>query len=388
MRGFVAQFDRAMEVRQDAARRCRAVRHVWSDVDTAVWEPLVAIYCGRPDEATPLLEEYKPVAERVGHQTVLWFYKLSEAMAALTEGSLLSPSRRRATRSRSGSRALDRVALRGLSVPWAHQLLSGRSDDAIARLREAIGAEPPGIYFTGISAASLMYVLHTSATAAYAHCEITCRTCRSAATFRRKARGAPWPKSSRALCCSVGATRPRLFANRPKIWSRRASSGMPIRCSPRQRALRRPARASGRARRRTINVPSDTPTRRIAFASPTRVCGMQTCCSHAGWPATETAQECCSLKRCRSANRSACPTSHSSRARVWLRPAEPPLFLAALLFLAVVGRAGARRPDEQLLAVRECQLTAVALERAVLGPEPLDDELSACGSDFCVKPRR
>jgi hypothetical protein len=35
----------------------------------------------------------------------------------------------------------------------------GRSDDAVARLREAIGAEPPGTHFTGISAASLMYVL-------------------------------------------------------------------------------------------------------------------------------------------------------------------------------------------------------------------------------------
>jgi tetratricopeptide (TPR) repeat protein len=159
MRGFVAQFDRAMEVRQDAARRCRAARDVWSDVDTAVWEPLVAIYCGRPNEATPLLEKYKPVAERVGHQTVLWFYKLSEAMAALTSGQL------DAAESAAGQ-SLAFGQSRSIGWRFADSLYlglinfcQGRSDDAIARLREAMGAEPPGTHFTGISAASLMYVL-------------------------------------------------------------------------------------------------------------------------------------------------------------------------------------------------------------------------------------
>ena len=97
MRGFVAHFDRAIDIRKVAARQCRAARDVWSDIDTAVWEPLAAIYCGRPNQAIPLLDEYTTVAERIGHQSVLWFFNLSEAMVALTSG-------RRAGRCRATSR--------------------------------------------------------------------------------------------------------------------------------------------------------------------------------------------------------------------------------------------------------------------------------------------
>jgi tetratricopeptide (TPR) repeat protein len=159
MRCFVAQFDRGIAVRQEAARRCRAARDVWSDVDTAVWEPLVAIYCGRPDEATPLLEEYKSVAERVGHQTVLWFYNLSEAMVALTRGQLdAAESAARRSLALGQSRAIAWRFADSLYLGLIN-FCQGRSADAVAHLRDAIRAEPPGTHFSGISAASLMCVL-------------------------------------------------------------------------------------------------------------------------------------------------------------------------------------------------------------------------------------
>jgi len=159
MHGFVAQFDRAIAVRQDAARRCRAARDVWSDVDTAVWEPLAAVYCGRPGEATPLLKDYKAIAERVGHQTVLWFFNLSEVMVALTQGQLDA-----AESAARHSMAFGRS--RGIGWHFADSLYlglvnfcQGRSSDAVAHLRDAILAEPPGTHFSGISSASLMCVL-------------------------------------------------------------------------------------------------------------------------------------------------------------------------------------------------------------------------------------
>jgi hypothetical protein len=42
-------------------------------------------------------------------------------------------------------------------------------------------------------------------------CEIIGPTCRSVDTFRRKAHGVPWRKSSRASRCWAGATRPQRF---------------------------------------------------------------------------------------------------------------------------------------------------------------------------------
>ena len=321
MRCFVAQFDRGIAVRQDAARRCRAARDVWSDVDTAVWEPLVAIYCGRPDEATPLLEEYKAVAERVGHQTVLWFYNLSEAMAALTRGQLdVAESAARHSLAFGQSRAIGWRFADALYLGLIN-FCQGRSADAVAHLRDAIRAEPPGTHFTGISAASLMCVLaHVGDPAASNVLRDHRPTCRSEGTYRRKAHGARWRKSSRASRCWAGATRPRPFTNRPRISSPPASSGMPTRCLPQPLASHLPAHASGHARKRITNLQSGKPMRRIAFASPRRACGTRTCCSHAPPPATETGPACCLLKHCRSTNQSACQTSHSARARAWRRP--------------------------------------------------------------------
>jgi eukaryotic-like serine/threonine-protein kinase len=159
MRCFVAQFDRGIAVRQDAARRCRAARDVWSDVDTAVWEPLVAVYCGRPDEATPLLEEYNSVAERVGHQTVLWFFKLSEVMVALTQGQLdAAESAARHSMAFGQARQIGWRFADALYLGLIN-FCQGRSADAIGHLGDALRAEPPRTHFSGISAASLTWVL-------------------------------------------------------------------------------------------------------------------------------------------------------------------------------------------------------------------------------------
>jgi tetratricopeptide (TPR) repeat protein len=159
MRGFVAHFERAIDVRRDAAQRCRAARDVWGDVDTAVWEPLAAIYCGRPLDAAPLLEEYEPVAERVGHQTVLWFLKLSNAMAAFTRGEL-DAAESAARRSREFGQA------QGIGWRFADDLYlglisfcQGRHAEAIAHVRDAMNVEPPRTHFSGISAATLTWML-------------------------------------------------------------------------------------------------------------------------------------------------------------------------------------------------------------------------------------
>jgi tetratricopeptide (TPR) repeat protein len=159
MRGFVAQFDRGIEVRQDAARQCRSARDVWSDVDTAVWEPLAAVYCGRPEEATLRLKEYKAIAERVGHQTVLWFFNLSEVMVALTQGQL--DAAEFAARHSIAFGQAQQIGWRFADALYLGLInfCQGRSADAVAHLRDAIGAEPPRTHFSGISAASLMCVL-------------------------------------------------------------------------------------------------------------------------------------------------------------------------------------------------------------------------------------
>jgi hypothetical protein len=58
-----------------------------------------------------------------------------------------------------------------------------------------------------------------------------------------------------------------------------------------------------------------------------------------------------------------------------------------LLFRPLVRSADTRRPDEQLAAVRERDVTPLAA-RAVLGLEALDDDLGAGGSEVLFHPRR
>ena len=322
MRGFVAQFGRAIEVRKEAARLSRAARDVWSEVDTAVWEPLAAVYCGRPDEATRWLAEYKAVAERVGHQTVLWFFNLSEAMAALTKGQL-DAAESAARHSLAFGRARQIGWRFADSLYLGHiNFCQGRAAEAIAhlagchKLRAAensllgdLGDEPdvdacarrrPGRrrHPERSSAAPAAARTHSDAGRMGRLAKIIV----SLALLGRRDEAAALLASAEDLV----ATGVQWYARTPCLHDGPAAS-------------QQPAPASGRARRPIIRGPSHKPTRRMAFAGLTRASGMPTCCWRVPLSATENVPACCLLKPCRSTNRSACPALHSARAPVWLR---------------------------------------------------------------------
>jgi len=108
-------------------------------------------------------------------------------------------------------------------------------------------------------------------------------------------RGSRSSTSSRAWRSSAGATRPPPFFPRPKVLPPLAcivTATSRARCSRQLLASLRPARASGRARKRTISARCNRPMPPIVSASPTRVSGMRTGCWRATTPAIAGGPEC------------------------------------------------------------------------------------------------
>ncbi len=154
----VLEVDRVVSTCRNAVRRCRASRDVWSEVDVGFHEPWAALCGGRVTEGVRLIEEQRPLAERVGHQRAEGVLRQLSGAAAMFRADL-EAAERIARESvafgqalASGWRFLDSLLL-GLV-----NFFQGRSAEAIAYLQDATDTEPQ-TFFSGCSASSLAWVL-------------------------------------------------------------------------------------------------------------------------------------------------------------------------------------------------------------------------------------
>jgi len=152
------RLDRAIEIAQDATMRSRAAGDVWSEIDTAFVEPLALLYCGRPREAARLVEERRELADRVGHHGVLWGFKLTSAVEAISRGELDSSAKLAVESVDFGKATGGGWSFVGVVVLGEVYFLQGRSEEAFAHLREAARTEPK-TYLSGYRASSLLWAL-------------------------------------------------------------------------------------------------------------------------------------------------------------------------------------------------------------------------------------
>jgi tetratricopeptide (TPR) repeat protein len=152
------QLQRAVEIRREMVRRSRAAGHLWSELDSAYMEPFFNLYCGRPTEAARLVEEGSLLAERIGHQSIVWVFKIARTIETVCRGDLDTADRLAAdcllfSRTTAGGWRFLSETLSGEVA-----FLRGRTGEALAHLREATEIEPR-TYWSGFSASSLLWAL-------------------------------------------------------------------------------------------------------------------------------------------------------------------------------------------------------------------------------------
>jgi tetratricopeptide (TPR) repeat protein len=157
MRYQVMHLTRALALADDAVQRAHAAGEVWLEVDTAWLSTLIHLFVGAPNEARRLAEARQPLAERVGHHSVVWLNKRAAA-SALGYTARFDEAERAAR---------DVLAFgRSMKISWTFHdniflalinFFTGRTEQAIAEAQKAIAVEPPS-YQQGMSAASLFWI--------------------------------------------------------------------------------------------------------------------------------------------------------------------------------------------------------------------------------------
>jgi tetratricopeptide (TPR) repeat protein len=159
IRWHAMQFDRAAAASRDAIRRSQAVRDVWGEVDAGWVEPWVALCSGRPGEGLRLAEERRPLAERIGHQTVVWLFEGARVFDAMWRGDL-EAAERAADEWQAFGQTLETGFrfLEPLSVGLINSF-GGRCAEGVAHFQDALDREPKVGFLSGISATALAWVL-------------------------------------------------------------------------------------------------------------------------------------------------------------------------------------------------------------------------------------
>jgi tetratricopeptide (TPR) repeat protein len=139
---YAARPDRSVEAYRDALQQCRALGDLWSEAEIAHTNVLSSIMCGRPAHAMRLIEERVPLAEHLGHHSLMWALKAARALEALYRGQLeAAESGGRQSLAfgqavQTGWHYLDCLAL-GLIGTF-----QGRPREATVHLQQAIDSEP------------------------------------------------------------------------------------------------------------------------------------------------------------------------------------------------------------------------------------------------------
>jgi tetratricopeptide (TPR) repeat protein len=157
MRYQAMQLQRALALANEAVQRAHEAQEVWLEVDTAWLSTLIPMFTGQPHESRRLAVERLPLAERVGHHSVVWLCRRALA-SVLAYGAHLDDAERAGREVMAFGRAM--------KIPWAFHdnlalaLLSffkDRRDEAFSQLQTAIALEPAS-YQQGMSASTLFLI--------------------------------------------------------------------------------------------------------------------------------------------------------------------------------------------------------------------------------------